>query len=157
MPCPQKDKEVIAVLKRFTVNTLCSTLALMLMSVIFTCAGFPVIELNLAPRFLVQILFIAVLLIGFFVGGRLYYRKSLSIVSIVILPVILCAVLYFIGFAVPFLGYIIQYPSPVWIEAYDLSLDFMNEIDVFRYYAVLIAHYLASAFFLLLGARKKAH
>lgn len=155
MPCPQKDKEVIAVLKRFTVNTLCSILALMLMSVIFTCIGFPLIELNLTPRFFVQVLFIGVLLLGFFIGGRLYYKKSLSIVSIVILPVILCAVLYFIGFAVPFLGYIIQYPSPVWIEAYDLSLDFMNEIDVFRYYAVLIAHYLASALALLLGARKK--
>ncbi|MBQ9914327.1 MAG: hypothetical protein IJO73_08880 [Clostridia bacterium] len=141
--------------KRFIANTLWSTLALLMMSVIFTCAGFTVIELNLAPHFLVQILFIAVLLIGFFVGGRLYYRKSLSIVSIVILPVILCAVLYFIGFAVPYIGYIIQYPSPVWIEAYDLSLDYTNEADTVRYYAVLLAHYSASALSLLLGARKR--
>jgi len=155
VPCPQKDKEVITVLKRFTVNTLCSTLALMLMSVIFTCIGFPLIELKLAPHFLVQILFIAVLLIGFFIGGRLYYRNSLSIISVVILPVVLCAVLYFIGFAVPYIGYIIQYPSPVWIEAYDLSLDYVNELDVIRYYAVLVAHYLACALSLFLGARKK--
>lgn len=126
-----------------------------MMSVVFTCAGFPVIELNLVPRFLVQILFIAVLLIGFFVGGRLYYRKSLSIISVVILPVVLCAVLYFIGFAVPYIGYIIQYPSPVWIEAYDLSLDYTNEADTVRYYAVLLAHHLACALSLFLGASKK--
>lgn len=141
--------------KRFVTNTLWSTLALLMMSAIFICIGFPLVEFNFIPRFLIQVLFIGILLLGFSIGGRLYYRKSLSIVSIVILPVLLCAVLYFIGFAVPYIGYIVQYPSPVWIEAYDLSLDFMNELDLFRYYAVLIAHYFAAALSLLLGARKK--
>ena len=71
-------------LKSFTVNTLWSTLALLLMSVIFTCIGFLLIELNLAPRFLVQVLFTAILILGYFIGGRLYYRNSLSIVSVVL-------------------------------------------------------------------------
>ena len=152
MLCPLKDKEVIFVLKKFIKNTLWSTLALLFMSVIFTCLGFLIIELDLAPRLLVQTLFTGILLIGFLIGHRLNYRNSLSAISIVVLPVVLCAVLYLVGLAVPYVGYIVQYPSPVWIEAYDLSLDFMNEIDVLRYYAVLIVHYLAVALSVLFGA-----
>ncbi len=142
--------------KRFITNTFVSFLSLLLMSVIFTVTGFFIIE-NIKPvaRYLVQALFIILMLIGHMIGGKLHFRKSLSVISIVILPVILCAILYLIGFAVPYIGYIVQYPSPVWIEAYGLSSDFMNELDVIRYYAVLIAHYLASALSLFIGAYKK--
>ena len=142
--------------KRFITNALFSFLSLLLMSVLFTAAGFLVLE-ELKPfaRYLVQGVFVVVLLIGYLIGSKLHFRKSLSVISIVILPVVLCVILYLVGFAVPYIGYMVQYPSPVWIEAYDLSLDFMDEIDSFRYYVVLIAHYLASALALLLGARKK--
>ncbi len=127
----KKDKEVITVLKRFITNTFFSFLSLLLMSVLFTATGFLVLE-NFKPfaRYLVQALFIILMLIGYMIGGKLHFRKSLSVISIVILPVILCAILYLIGFAVPYIGYIVQYPSPVWIEAYGLSSDFMNELVV---------------------------
>ncbi len=144
-------------LKRFITNTFFSFLSLLLMSVLFTATGFLVLE-NFKPfaRYLVQALFIILMLIGHLIGGKLHFRKSLSVISIVILPVILCAILYLIGFAVPYIGYIVQYPSPVWSEAYGLSADYyMNELDAFRYYAVLIAHYLASALSLFIGAYKK--
>ncbi len=142
--------------KRFITNTLWAVLALLMMSVLFTLSGFLILEqIKPVAGSLIIALFCILLFIGYLIGRRLHFRKSLSVVSIVILPVILCAILYLIGVAVPYIGYIVQYPSAVWSEAFGLSADYMNELDAVRYYVVLIIHYLISALSLFIGAYKK--
>lgn len=154
MPCPQKDKEVITVLKRFVTNTLWSTLALLMMSAIFTLSGFFVLEsIKPVAGSLTAALFCVFLFIGYLIGQRLHYRKSLSPVSIVMLPVLILVVVYGLSLVgIPFVSMMIQYPSAVWGEA--LNLPRPDEAPVL-FYGVLIAHYLAAALSLLLGARKK--
>ena len=127
-----------------------------MMSVLFTLSGFFILEqIKPVAGSLIIALFCVLLFIGCLIGQRLHFSKSLSFVSIIILPVILCAVLFLLGLAVPFIGYMVQYPSAVWSEAFGLSADYMNEPDAFRYYAVLIIHYLISALSLFIGAYKK--
>lgn len=143
-------------LKRFITNTLWSVLTLLMMSVLFTFSGFLILEqIKPVAGSLIIAFFCILLFIGYLIGRRLHFRKSLSFFSIIILPVILCAVLFFLGLAVPFIGYMVQYPSAVWSEAFGLSADYMNEPDAVRYYAVLIIHYLISALSLFIGAYKK--
>ncbi|MBQ3136356.1 MAG: hypothetical protein IJB74_02630 [Clostridia bacterium] len=141
-------------LKRFVTNTLWSTLALLMMSVIFTALAFFLIDnIEMIAGPLLMAIFCALLHIGYFIGQRLHYSKSLSPVSVVILPVLILAVVYGLSLVgIPFVSMMIQYPSAVWGEA--LNLPRPDEAPVL-FYGVLIAHYLASALSLFIGAYKK--
>ncbi len=141
-------------LKRFVTNTLWSTLALLMMSVIFTASAFFLIDsIELIAGPLLVAVFCVLLHIGYFIGQRLHYRKSLSIISIVLFPIFILAVLYGLSLVgIPFVSMMIQYPSAVWGEA--LNLPRPDEAPVL-FYGVLIVHYFASALSLFIGAYKK--
>ncbi len=140
--------------KRFIINTLWSVLALLLMSVLFTVTGFLILE-NIKPvaGSMAAALFCVLLFIGCLIGQRLHFRKSLSFVSIVLLPIVILAVLYGLSLVgISFVSMMIQYPSAVWGEA--LNLPRPDEAPVL-FYGVLAVHYFASALSLFIGAYKK--
>ena len=143
--------------KRFVTNTAVSFISLLLMGVIFTFVAFFLIDnIELIAGPLLMVVFCGLLNIGYHIGQRLYYSKSLSFISVVLFPITILVVLYGLSLVgISFVSMIIQYPSAVWNEAFGLSSDFMNEKNVVRYYAVLIIHYFISAISMLLGARKK--
>ncbi len=144
-------------LKRFITNTLCSFLTLLLMSLIFTFAGFLIIELFKAFAGVVMVIvFGALLCLGYFIGTKLHYAKGIGLVCVVIIPVLVIAALYGLSMVgIPVLSMLIQYPSAIWCEAFDLKLTDYNSPHFLMYYVILVLHYIANALAVFMGAYKK--
>ncbi|MBR2892413.1 MAG: hypothetical protein IKB94_01030 [Clostridia bacterium] len=140
-------------LKRFITNTLCSFLTLILMSLIFTFAGFSIIELFKSFAGVVMVLvFGALLFLGYFIGTKLHYAKGMGFVSIVLLPIIVFAVLFALSIVgVPVISMLIQYPAAVWGEAFNARVTDNSVI----FYGVAFVHYLICSLSLFFGAYKK--
>ena len=139
--------------RKFVKNTVYSFLALLLMSVIFTCSGFLVLELFKSFAVIVMVVIFCVLLfLGYVIGGRLHCNESMSFVSIILLPIIISVVIYALCMiAIPVVSMMIQYPAAIWLESLNLRAD----DNVVMFYAIALAHYLVGSLSLLIGAYKK--
>ena len=144
-------------LKKLTTNTLYSFLTLLLLSLIFTLAGFLIIDLfKVFAGIVMIVVFGALLCLAYLIGGKLHYSKSIGLVSVVIIPVLIIAALYGLSMVgIPVLSMLIQYPSAIWCEAFDLKLTDYNSPHFVMYYVILVLHYIANALAVFMGAYKK--
>lgn len=137
--------------KKFITNSVYSFLSLLLLSLIFTFGGFFVLDLF---KFGIIILFIAVLFLGYLIGRKLYYAKTIGVVSIIILPLIVFVALYGLSIiGVPFISMIIQYPAAVWSEAVG-NVRLADNHPV-MFYVVAFVHHLLCSLALFTGAYKR--
>ncbi len=140
-------------LKNSIVNTLCSLLTLFLLSVIFILSGYFILDVFESFAGVVLIVDFCILLCaGYIIGRKLHCAKYISLISIVMLPLLMIAVLYGIGLlGVPVIR-LLEYPSAVWLEGFGLRLgsSFVGGDAVYN--LVSVSHYLISSFSLFAGA-----
>lgn len=137
--------------KKFITNSVYSFLSLLLLSLIFTFGGFLVLDLF---KFGIIILFFAVLFLGYLIGCKLYYAKTIGVVSIIILPLIVFVALYGLSIiGIPFISMIIQYPAAVWSEA--VGNVRLADNHPITFFAVALVHYIVCSISLFIGAKSE--
>ena len=140
-------------LKNNIINALTSFLTLFVLSVIFILSGYFILDAFDSFASVVMIGDFCILLCaGYIIGRKLHYAKYISLISIVMLPLLMIAVLYGIGLLdVPVIR-LLQYPSAVWLEGFGLRLGSSFVGGDTLYNLVSVAHYLISSFSLFAGA-----